>query len=279
METRYPSIRRPEYTGERRCWPCTVTNVAILGLACGLVLLISRSGALLLALAGGVMIWLRGYLVPYTPRLAPRLLEWLPVGANEPPPVGDAERTASSLASATGAGPTTERGAALTTALVDAGVLETDSYRDRLFLAESFRTRWMRECRTVRTFEADELENAVVSATDGGVDVEVLDAAEGVEPWIGVTSPGTESWVPHAIAIAEMGAVRAMAALAPEISPDDRFTAAGPLRAFLDVCPRCDGRVVETTPTACCGSVRDRQSLPESIRACTECDARVYSVA
>ena len=277
METRFASIRRLEHTGERRCWPCTVTNVAILGLACGLVLLISRSGALLLALAGGAMIWLRGYLVPHTPRLAPRLLEWLPVGGNEPSPVGDVERTAGSLSSATGEEPT-ERGDALTTALIDAGVLETDSAGTRLFLSETFRTRWMRTCRTVREFDADELADAVVSATGGGVDVEVLDAAEGVEPWIGVTSPGTETWVPHAIAIAEVGAVRTLATLAPEMQPDDRLAAAGPLRAFLDACPRCDGPVVETTPTACCGSVRDRQSLPESIRACTDCDARVYSI-
>jgi len=68
------SLRRPEYVGENRCFPCTVVNVAIgavLALAVG-----SRNRALGAVVAAGsaTLIALRGYLVPGTPELTKRYL-------------------------------------------------------------------------------------------------------------------------------------------------------------------------------------------------------------
>lgn len=77
-------VRRPEYTGENRCVPCTVLNVVIGGVtATGLALAalgVGWSGSV--AVGGGlsafglslVAIYLRGYLVPGTPVITRRYL-------------------------------------------------------------------------------------------------------------------------------------------------------------------------------------------------------------
>ena len=68
------AVEQPEYTGENRCLPCTVLNLAI---AAGVALVVGRrrrtaAGAWLLVAVG--LIWLRGYLVPGTPELTARYL-------------------------------------------------------------------------------------------------------------------------------------------------------------------------------------------------------------
>lgn len=64
--------RRPEYTGENRCVPCTVANVAIAAVA-GLGLgLVSAPLGLLAFVVSLAAVWLRGYLVPGTPELTKR---------------------------------------------------------------------------------------------------------------------------------------------------------------------------------------------------------------
>lgn len=75
-------LRRPEYTGENRCLPCTVVNVALAGVAAvgvataglaagGSLLVAGGAGAGVFA-ASTVAIALRGYLVPGTPAITRR---------------------------------------------------------------------------------------------------------------------------------------------------------------------------------------------------------------
>ena len=67
-------LRQPEYTGENRCPPCTVVNVAIAALLGIAVATVSVPvGAVVFGLCLPV-IYLRGYLVPGTPRLTKRYL-------------------------------------------------------------------------------------------------------------------------------------------------------------------------------------------------------------
>ncbi|WP_144800040.1 hypothetical protein [Halorubrum depositum] len=68
-------FRRPEYTGENRCLPCTAVNVAVAAVVAVAVggLLTAGVGAAVL-LASLAAIWLRGYLVPGTPELTKRYL-------------------------------------------------------------------------------------------------------------------------------------------------------------------------------------------------------------
>ncbi|WP_255169565.1 hypothetical protein [Natrononativus amylolyticus] len=67
-------LRQPEYTGENRCTPCTVLNVAIAVLVGGaLALVVPAAGVVALA-CSLLIIYLRGYLVPGTPELTERFL-------------------------------------------------------------------------------------------------------------------------------------------------------------------------------------------------------------
>ncbi|SIR93654.1 hypothetical protein [Natronorubrum thiooxidans] len=92
-------LKRPAYTGENRCGPCTVLNLLIAAVVGSLVARRSRLGGLLAVGLSIGLIYLRGYLVPGTPTLTkrylpPEVLRWF---GKEPEP---------DLASGFGAGTT-----------------------------------------------------------------------------------------------------------------------------------------------------------------------------
>lgn len=67
-------LEQPEYTGENRCGACTAVNLL---LAAGLAALLGRRNralGLLAFLGGAALIYLRGYLVPGTPKLTKKYL-------------------------------------------------------------------------------------------------------------------------------------------------------------------------------------------------------------
>lgn len=74
VESRSPveRLRRPEYTGDNRCLPCTVVNVAIAVAVSGAVALVSPPAAAVALALSLASIYLRGYLVPGTPTLTKR---------------------------------------------------------------------------------------------------------------------------------------------------------------------------------------------------------------
>ena len=71
-------VRQPEYTGENRCVPCTVANLAIAAVLTAGLAFASVPGAAVFAVFAVGSIWLRGYLVPKTPELTKRYFpDWL----------------------------------------------------------------------------------------------------------------------------------------------------------------------------------------------------------
>lgn len=63
------SVRKPEYTGENRCTPCTIVNLAIAGATTLVLAFIYLPLAAAFLPTSLLMIYLRGYLVPYTPQI------------------------------------------------------------------------------------------------------------------------------------------------------------------------------------------------------------------
>ncbi|QLH78903.1 hypothetical protein HZS55_17100 [Halosimplex rubrum] len=86
-------LKQKEYTGSNRCLPCTVVNTVI-ALVVGAVIGRSskRAGAVAIVVSG-VLIYLRGYLVPGTPTLTKEYMpEWaLELFGKEPPTTGGIE--------------------------------------------------------------------------------------------------------------------------------------------------------------------------------------------
>jgi hypothetical protein len=254
------TLRRPEYVGANRCWPCTVVNAAIVGLA-GLVLaVVSLPVALLAVLVGTVLIALRGYVVPYTPAFAPRLVAHLPIEFG-PEKAADGGRTSESLAD------DELDGERLLGALFDAGVLVG---QQDLAPAPDFLDDWEAEMASLRERSDDDLAPAVADRVPGDYAGRIEDG------WLHLDSADDSILLSRTFAIAEGAAV----AVLTDRGVDEQIAvaAARPLRMFAETCPACGGPVVETTVGACCGGTSGVYDSPETaVLACDDCDERLYT--
>lgn len=250
-------LRNPAHTGPNRCVPCTVVNGVVLLVVAAVAAAVGTPVAgVAVATGGAVVIWLRGYLVPYTPRFAPGLVERVPV-------FRDWFRKPSGDGSLAGSGAVD--GEDVLGTLVSAGVVAIDG--DDIVLAESFESRWDREAAAL----------ADLSVADLAAAAESLTAVESVEP---VQSEGKQwfvvddrhSLVPHPILVAELAAVRAL----PEaVDPAPvRLVAAQVLRQFLSECPVCGSPLEPSSTASCCGSPRDARET----RVCPECEHRLVTI-
>ncbi|WP_121741110.1 hypothetical protein [Natronorubrum halophilum] len=265
-------IRRPEYTGENRCWPCTITNsIALAVLVGGLAILGRRLTAGVVALAGTVAIALRGYVVPYTPRFAPTLVGTLPI---DPFDHGRPDAGTGSLSNvgstADGADPAVPTGETVLSELLEAGAIAVDG--DEIVLERDFREEWHREMRTLREADLATLERIADRRTDSSVDartrrnwgrsVLVLDGGDAL-----VT-------LPRGVAVAELAATRALEGRVD--SPAIRRAAGRPLRSLLERCPLCDGPVT-VSRSSCCGEVTPIGRTPPKKLVCSACNERFFT--
>ena len=275
-------LRRPEYTGENRCWPCTAVNAVVVVVVSALVGLVSPLVGLVTLLVGAALVALRGYVVPYTPRFAPRVVGALPYA--ERLFGGDhARRTDGGRRSESLVGDDVD-GDALVRRLAEAGVVTADESGD-LFLADEVRRTWNAGMRRLRDVSDEELAASTASAApfpasgrvEGDWVVVTREAsdgeADGTDDVIDGDT-GDEVWLSRAHAVADTAAVAAMG------DRIDRLTAAQaatPFRLFLDQCPACGGDVEETVAKECCGANVGIYDNPETpILACVDCDEPLY---
>lgn len=273
------ALRRPEYTGENRCTPCTVVNVAIVALAAVAVWFLSPLLAAVVLLGGLALVALRGYVVPYTPEFAPKLVARLPVAfgpdhdeVEEDDIVtgatgGSGESTDESLDDAATDEPAADAGRDdVLDALLDAGVLHGG---ESLTLDEEFRAAWREYVDAV-----DDPATAVRAVRPDAHRVDTYE--EGETEYVVVEAvpddPTSEAWIPRAMALADAAAVRA---LDDRGVPSQTALAAAPaLRQFLQTCPECGGDLAAMQQQgACCGGFGP--DGPDEVLACTDCEATV----
>lgn len=214
-------LRRPEYTGENRCAPCTVVNVAI---AAGVSIPVAAvSGPVGAALFAGCLlaIYLRGYLVPGTPELTKRYLPptILRLFGKDPAPrtLGD---------------PTDGE---LWTTLETAGIVERE---DAPVLTSEFRSRWLAAIDDTGDGELDE---GAVERTLGTDDV-----AKRGERAFSVGGSQLVRWDSRAAFRADVAAVAVLADRFDDwakIDLETRRALLERLRILLDRCPDCGGAV------------------------------------
>ncbi|USZ72336.1 hypothetical protein [Natronosalvus halobius] len=289
-------IRRPEFIGENRCWPCTVTNLALLIAVVGVLALRGRRRtAVGVATAGVAGIGLRGYLVPYTPHLAPKLVARLPVDpfghergstngsladATSPGTVEKSGSTTSSTTTAdtaananAGAGSSDETppdGEVVLTTLLEAGVVDLEA--EDVVLDPAFREDWRREMVSLRHLDLEALADVADEETPADVDtrtrrqwgrpVVILDPDE--------SAPVT---LHQGIAIAELAAARA---LEERVDNAVARAAGRPLRSLLEECPLCGGRVT-ITRASCCGEATPVGKTPQEKLVCPSCNVRFFT--
>lgn len=265
-------LRRPEYTGENRCVPCTIVNLGIAAtLAAVIAVAVGPSlGPALAAvvLAGSlVAIWLRGYLVPGTPELTKRYLpSWALALFGK-----DSDRHAESAAVPDGFDPEAY--------LLSAGVLAETADGNDFAFAPEFADAWR---------DALDREGAVAAAR-ADADLAALSTLTGLDEatlsldWHGASGVAFADgsvigrWESRPAFRADVAADRVLAA-----SRDDwaalplgaRSAALGALRLFVDECPACAGDVAleERVVESCCTS-RDVVAA-----RCRGCDARLFEM-
>jgi len=290
-DARLDRLRRPEYTGENRCLPCTVLNVALAAIgavAVGALVAVELAAAVLIvALAA---IWLRGYLVPGTPALTKRylperVLGWFGKGRDPGPP---AEFDAESYLLSVGA------------------LVETADGSDLAF-APWFESAWRTHLAALR--DAADTELVASPATDGAIgastataetapdgtrpaapaDVAALAGLTGIDEdglslrWRGepgFAHAGDERighWESRSAFLADVAADRALTtqlddwASLPLVS---RSGVLGALRLFVERCPTCEGPVQleERVVESCCSSYEVVAGR------CTACNARLFEM-
>jgi hypothetical protein len=284
-------LQDPTYTGDRRCWPCTAVNAGILLLACAAVARRrSRSLAAALGAGGATAIAFRGYLVPFTPRFAPRLVSWLPgdpfhaVDAKPASATPDASGSLGGVTDSAGGDTDAEAtGEQVLAALLDRGVVAPAG--ETVYLDDHFRAAWRAEMQDLRTRDDEDLARALGAAAPERTVVDAIEQSGGPfgnsRRWFvvsdGSDDPASERWLTRPVAVAEAAAVRALGERT-DLDGVQRAQAAGPLRTFLDACPVCDGAVEETTTVECCGGPGGaRPDAPDEVLACEDCDSRLYT--
>ncbi|WP_435097525.1 hypothetical protein [Halarchaeum sp. P4] len=259
---------REEFVGENRCWPCTALNAGIVAVAALALVLVSVPLALLVAVLGSFAIAYRGYVVPGTPRFAPRIARHLPVsfGHSERAVVSSGRDGATTDADASGSSGVAPNGDAVFDALVDAGVIGGSD--DDLALDETFRADWRERMRAVRDRDVV----AAVAETRPDTTVERRTDEDDAEWVVLRAGEPDETWLAPAVAVADVAAVAALDARG--VSPDVALPAASALRRFLERCPACDGALAWETEGCCGGYGPDG---PSRVLACEACGAAVFS--
>ncbi|WP_066413244.1 hypothetical protein [Halorubrum aethiopicum] len=280
-------LRRPAHTGENRCWPCTTVNVAVVAIAAAAVTAVGSpalGGAV--ALAGLALVWLRGYVVPGTPRFAPRLVAPIPgseavfhgVGA------GGGAETAGGPDATDGAGAPPDGGtgslrrtavdpAVLLDRLVSADVLAVDG--DTVAPTAAYDERWGAEIDRLRDRDTEalaEIAREISPATASRV-------VRADREWIALAAEDAtvmeETWVDRPTAIAEIAGYRAAE---PFLDDDSvRLAAARTNRMFLDRCPDCETELEQGVDMPCCGGYSGPGEEPAETLVCPACEVRLYT--
>ena len=274
MTDLFDRLRRREYTGENRCWPCTITNSVLLAALVGILSFLGRRTiARAVAVVGTAAIALRGYVVPYTPRFAPALVAALPIApidhgqpAAASGSLSDSSTTADGTASA--AEPTGED---VLKTLLEAGVLVPEG--DDIQLAKDVRKDWRREMRTLRETELTTLARVADEQTESSVDARA-GRNWGQPVLVLERDGGVPVTLRRGVAVAELAAVCALESHVE--SAPIRRAAGRPMRSLLEHCPLCDGPLT-VTQSSCCGETTPAGQTPSEKLICPACDERFFT--
>jgi len=242
-------LRQPEYTGDNRCYPCTIVNISLAGV---LAAVLGALGSLVLALAAFgallALIYLRGYLVPGTPAVTKRYL---------PPWVLESfgKQVATGGALADDGGPVDIDVEAV---LIRAGLLVECEDGEDLCPEPAFETAWIDQMETLADDEPRQLEVAsgLLERTPDGLGLAERGHGETVHL---VADEELARWPSRSALLADLAATVELADRLENwqrYSPQQRAALVAALRLFVETCPNCSGPVVaeEDVRESCCST-------------------------
>jgi hypothetical protein len=255
-------LRQPEYTGENRCTPCTVVNLtlaAALGLALATVW--PPFGVLAFATSVGA-IYLRGYLVPYTPTITKqyfpdRVLRWFDKESGRPSADQvediDVEET-----------------------LYDLGVVTECEHVDDLCLEAAFQQRWREHVTDLREKETRTEDVLELLDLDPDGDHELAERG-GSAVIIMIDGNQVGQWESDAALVADLAADKVLREWSDEwerFHVINRSQLLNSLRMFVEQCPMCDSPVTvdQETVESCC------RSYDVVAVTCDGCGSRLFEI-
>jgi hypothetical protein len=261
------AVRRPEYTGQNRCIPCTTVNVAIaVVLSTAVGSLVPPLGVLLFAVSVAT-IYLRGYLVPGTPALTRRYLpdRLLAAFDKEPRHVPfDAEEF--------DAGDFDAR-----EFLVDSGLVRDDPDAVDLVLDPGFETAWYERMDGMDASDGGTGVQALAELVDLPAERLALDRRETSALVAYADDEYIGEWASRAALVADVTAARELDVRLrgwsgmPLAARSDVLAA---LRLFVERCPACGAAVElgDDVVTTCC------RRWHVVTAECTGCDTRLLEL-
>ena len=238
-------VRDPEYTGENRCSPCTVLNIALLLVLTVALALYVPIGAAIVLLIGASIIYFRGYLVPGTPTLTSRyfprsVLTLFGKDTDEGQSEMRDDPTDGTLKQP------------LDSMLLEIGVLEECETDDDLCLTDTFRNQWRDRIEGQEgTVEPSRFARLI------GVDPDRVSVDDGLV-FVRTDPSRQQQWASRAAVVADVAAAPLLRERVDEwdaLALEVRKGVLEGLRIFLDRCPLCRGPIgmdQEETTIGCC---------------------------
>lgn len=275
-------FRKPEYTGENRCLPCTAVNVGIaLALAAGASFVGTPAVGVAVFALSLASIWLRGYLVPGTPELTKRYLPDRALAWFDKAPADGSSPTAESTPDLADGETVDHEATELQdpeAVLVEAGaVRETEDGSD-IELTEAFAADLLAAARDLRGDDEDAADARVGElASLFAVDPETAVVNEEVfGPGFYADSERIHNWPSDGALLADASAQRVLGGrdVWTRVHPQQRLGICKALRSFLETCPVCEGEVslTEDTVESCCRSWK-----VFAVR-CADCDTHFLEI-
>ncbi|WP_380677677.1 hypothetical protein [Salinigranum sp. GCM10025319] len=260
-------LRQPAYTGENRCTPCTVLNVVIAAVVSGVLTVVALPLGVAAFVAALAVIYLRGYLVPYTPTITKRyfpdrVLRWfdkdprtIQRSTTDPDEIEeiDVERTLYSL-----------------------GVVTECEHVDDLCLDADFQQAWRAEIRDLREKETKTDDIRDLLDLDPTDDHEI-DERGGQAAIVVIDGRIVGQWESHAALTADLAADRVLRDWTDEwerFHVVNRSQLLNSLRMFLEDCTECGHpiSVGQETVESCC------RSFDVVAVACDGCGSRFFEI-
>lgn len=261
----FDPLRRPEYTGENRCVPCTAVNlVAAVTLAIAVSIVLPSgigptAGATVFA-ASAAAIYLRGYLVPGTPWFTRTYFpDWLLGWFDKETAAGTAQQDPVATVNIEG---TLRRWDAL----------QECAAVDDLCLTPDFHDAWRDRIAVLREEDTSRADLAAILGTDAdGLSFREFGSAF-------VATEGHRrvgQWESRAAFLADVAGGRVLAERVEdwaEFGTRQRGALLAGLRLFLEQCPICEGPVAvdEEGKRSCC------RSFEVVAATCSACGARLF---
>jgi len=237
-------LSQPEYTGENRCMPCTLVNVAITLTITAALMFVWPPLAVGLLVVGIATIYLRGYLVPKTPALTRRffpnrVLRWFDKAPNEEAPIVGAVAELDPEP-----------------VLLDAGVVDICMGGEDLCATDAFIDAWREEIRRLRSGGDQALSARLADLLDTPTNtVRIEDNYDGIL----VRGPNRAfaRWESRPALLADAAAVPELRRRIDSWDELDFYQIGRLLngvRVFLEQCPSCEANLTfsEETQVSCC---------------------------